>query len=626
MLDPNARLVYLDELCPPDDYFLDCAIATTYSLDLLSLLMAPLAMALQDCRSQEAALADPIAVLEALQRTTGRFAVFCQQGRIPVPSTDSLLYSYLEKVVVEVRAPHKRGAFHPKCWVLRFGSEDEELPVLYRFLCLSRNLTFDRSWDTVLTLDGELAGGRSRVVSRNRPLSDFIAALPGLAVQPVGAHVAEHVALMAEEVLRVHFEPPERFDDHIAFVPLGIPGYADALEIDPEDRLLVVSPFLSAGALRPLAEGGEENVLITRQNSLDELGEAARTAIADNADIYYLDDAAERPSDLVADQDEAHETPEVNDLSGLHAKLYVSESGAWATLLTGSANATSAGWGGRNVEFLVELVAHRSVAGIDAILGNEGAAVSLRSLLRPYQPPEEPIDVDHVQKELEHDLEIAREMVAGLGLSAVVSSSLGETFDLVLSASKAAPELPATVCGRCFPITLRESHALDVTPLANGGALAFRGLSLVGLTSFVAFTLSAAREGKKACLSFVLCVPVTGMPSERDKRILHDIIGNRQQFLRYLLFILAGDDLPIPRQDISVSGDGSGPVSDGRLRGIPLLEELLRAFSRRPDKIDRIDHFVKGLLEAGQEEELLPEGFLDVWRVILAAREQGGAR
>jgi len=156
MFNPNSRLTYLDQLRPPDGYSLDRAIATTFSLDLLSLLMAPLSMSLYDCRNQEDVLKDPIAVLEALRLTTDRFAVFCQESRISVPNKNTRLYSLLEKVVVQVEPPNENGVFHPKVWLLRFTPDDEEQSVVYRLLCLSKNLTFDRSWDTVLALDGEL--------------------------------------------------------------------------------------------------------------------------------------------------------------------------------------------------------------------------------------------------------------------------------------------------------------------------------------------------------------------------------------------------------------------------------------------------------------------------------------
>jgi hypothetical protein len=68
-------------------------------------------------------------------------------------------------MVVEVKAPNG-GLFHPKIWLLRYTSETEA--PAYRFLCLSRNMTFSRSWDLILRLDGSLQNPDCRPASLNQ--------------------------------------------------------------------------------------------------------------------------------------------------------------------------------------------------------------------------------------------------------------------------------------------------------------------------------------------------------------------------------------------------------------------------------------------------------------------------
>lgn len=65
---------------------LDRAVVTTYSLDLMSLLMAPLSMAMLDAQRDSEGRLDPVGALEALRRTSDRFVIFCQKGRISAPS------------------------------------------------------------------------------------------------------------------------------------------------------------------------------------------------------------------------------------------------------------------------------------------------------------------------------------------------------------------------------------------------------------------------------------------------------------------------------------------------------------------------------------------------------------
>src|SRR5205823_5844538 len=104
------------------------------------------------------------------------------------------------------------GVFHPKVWLLRFAPREDSdatgTAVVYRLLCLTRNLTFDRSWDTMLSLEGDLVD-RSNAYAVNHPLDDFIAALPGMAVREVPGVVRERVSQLEREVRRVRFTMPD---------------------------------------------------------------------------------------------------------------------------------------------------------------------------------------------------------------------------------------------------------------------------------------------------------------------------------------------------------------------------------------------------------------------------------
>ena len=80
MLEPGKRLLYLEELRPPEGYQLDRAIATTFSLDLLSLLMAPLSMVLHESQSRDEFLRNPMAALEAIRRSAGDWCILSKRA------------------------------------------------------------------------------------------------------------------------------------------------------------------------------------------------------------------------------------------------------------------------------------------------------------------------------------------------------------------------------------------------------------------------------------------------------------------------------------------------------------------------------------------------------------------
>src|ERR1700757_2633098 len=106
MLDPNNRSLLVDSLRPPAGYAFAIGIATTYTLDLTTLLSVPLHLALFAAGDQKAMLQDGVALLESLRRTTDKLAIFCQQSRIGAPNLPHVLYGLLEPCVVEVNAPN----------------------------------------------------------------------------------------------------------------------------------------------------------------------------------------------------------------------------------------------------------------------------------------------------------------------------------------------------------------------------------------------------------------------------------------------------------------------------------------------------------------------------------------
>jgi hypothetical protein len=77
------------------------------------------------------------------------------------------------------------------------------------------------------------------------------------------------------------------------------------------------------------------------------------------------------------------------------------------------------------------------------------------------------------------------------------------------------------------------------------------------------------------------------MPDGRDAAVLRTIVANREGFLRYLLLLLQDvDDLPSVGDLVSAIG-GTWNAAGG-LDELPLLEELTRAYSRNPGRLDSV--------------------------------------
>ena len=126
MLVPGERRLLLDLLAPPEEYAVDQALGTTYTLDLAALLRVPLAAtALPWANADGGPTENPFALLTALRRNASRFSLFCHAGATRAPGTFSPLMTFLEDVVHPVAPPRDGGVLHPKTWILRYEPHDK---------------------------------------------------------------------------------------------------------------------------------------------------------------------------------------------------------------------------------------------------------------------------------------------------------------------------------------------------------------------------------------------------------------------------------------------------------------------------------------------------------------------
>lgn len=627
MLSPDQRELFLDALHPPEGYQFDKGMGTTFTLDLLTLLVAPLSLAWMKISDAAAALGDPVLLLEGLRRYANRLTIFCQAGRIAIPPPDNYLFSFFEGRIVQVQAP-RGGVFHPKVWLLRYVTEDRDAPPLYRLLNLSRNLTFDKSWDLMLRMEGYVATHRVRAYGRNNPLGDFVRSLSSLAVYAEDRQrIAEDVDLLQEEVRRVDFQVPRPFNqDGLAFYPSGIPGHYRGFRFNQySSRVMVISPFLSDSLLQQATAHGGRHVLVSRADSLAAL---KPQTLARFSKRYVLDDnhCSFEQEEIDASVDAGGEVAGArSEPSGLHAKLFILESSWDATWLVGSANATNAAFNRKNVELVVGLRGRRSKVGIDKILGAEGDDNTFLSLLQTYVPPEVDVTVDEDERLAETLANGVRTWLVALGMRLTVRQQDADYFDLLLRCEHAAQAATEGVYRiKCWPVTLRSESKIAFEPASLSAPLIFTNLSLLALTPFVAFEIAAQVGDAKHTLRFVLKLPLSDIPEDRDAHVFSAIISDRAQFLRYLWLILAQSD-GTPRW-MDWIGEGSGETwrtaSGDQER--PLLEALVRVLSRSPEKIDRIAELVEGLRRTPQGRSVLPEGFDALWDAVTRTRSDIG--
>ena len=276
MLEPRRdRFDYGEQLNAPEGFELSAAIATTYTLDLDTLLAVSVALGFKD--SLEGDLNGVKFVLhEAISGLKNKLRVFYEKGKITVPTEYSYLFTLLEPCVSPVIPEGGEfSSFHPKVWLLRYvGSEKKRKPeIRYRLIVLTRNLTFDKSWDIAASIDGTL---KSEVQTKGSD-NDWVRFFLDL--------MKSDKEFTPSKTLKKEL-PYIKWNMSYGWTPKLLPGggkFGQPLDLKKIERLLVVSPFIKdAGnqikALNWLgdhvSEGGEK-LLFSRAEELNAIGEYA---------------------------------------------------------------------------------------------------------------------------------------------------------------------------------------------------------------------------------------------------------------------------------------------------------------------------------------------------------------
>jgi HKD family nuclease len=581
MLDfKNDRLDYGRLLMPPPDYVLTKAIGTTYSLDLNTLLAIPVALFYSKELSGDFTK-DKYDVLDAIQKTADVVSIYCQKGKIKVPKKENKLFAFLEDCIHEVIPPIENSSFHPKVWVLRYEKEEE---IAYRIIVLSRNLTFDRSWDLAVSSDGKVG---KRNIKDNTPIIDF---LQYLNVKDQG---------FLEELKRVEFELPEGFDS-LKFHPIGVDKYTNPVKKQIFNALLVLSPFVDKPTLDILKKVGKRHrYLFSREEELRSLPEAG----LDKYESYYLNPL------IVDGETRSDEGEEEAANQNLHAKLFIGTTFNDHTWFLGSANATAPAFSERNIEFMVEMSTGRRANNAyymtDALMGSEEHPIFL-----PYQPSE--------LSETERP-ENSSQLIRHLYYQIIKMSLRAKA---VLNKDKNNYEY--TVQGNFTNIEWDEPTQISLSLFGNDmdpsivqpGATfehTFKNIALINLSAFIKVKISHRDESSEFLVKLAIAIP-----DNRNSEIFRNLIDSSQKFFDYLKFLLADNPYEENNEIGSILGlhHGDGLTSLGY--DIPILEKLLLACSRDQQKINSIDKIIDRLRKesANGSKEIIPDAFSDMWEVI----------
>lgn len=162
-------------------------------------------------------------------------------------------------------------------------------------------------------------------------------------------------------------------------------------------------------------------------------------------------------------------------------------------------------------------------------------------------------------------------------------------------------------------------HADRGVPLA-GDCVVLGSFAKQELTCLTAFRLVLGERE----LCFVLNLPATGLPPDREHEILKAALRNRAAFMRYLLLLL-GDFTQL-------SGGGGMKRKRGKVVGAsdaddpPLFELLAQSLADDPQRLRHVRQAVDGLRSGEGDGEVFPDGFLDLWQPFEQVIDEEEAR
>ena len=598
MLQPNKdRLDYGNLLMSPEGFQLDNAIATSYSLDLDALISIPVALYFAHSLDMNVKQ-DVVQVLDSIRRASSTVKVFCQKGQIKVPDNQHRLYSFIEPCVVQIPPTHK-DSFHPKVWVIRYKNNSKEIK--YRVIVLSRNLTFDRSWDVAFQMEGDCIQERQKNFGKTKPLIDFINYLSGF--EKIG-WLKSFVADLGKTDFKI---TANEFED-FTFLPAGFNGYKKNILFDNHvyDELLIISPFITTGGLDlAYLRSRAKPILFSREFELKKINRETLTHFS----VYHLsNDFVEGEEKIEVDTEENSSS----QLQDLHAKIYSYKSGWDAYLCLGSANCSKRAME-NNVEFMIKLKGKNSKIGPDAIF-KELVNNELK-VFQKYSATEELSEQEKLQNEQEQELQNLKIELVNATLKAKAGvqedSNFKIEFEFNLKTIRNNPKIETAA------YLLRSNEQRQILKTGEINSWAVHNISELDLSCFLIIDLKL--KGSQASINFAMKIEIENLPDTRSTKIFRDIISNTANFFKYIRFLLAENYW----DEQLAFDDENGKDSDGNSFGIyfnqeePIYENMLKAISREPEKLAEIKKVMDKLSEEeNKETPIIPDDFKELWNVF----------
>lgn len=575
----SDRIDYRELLSPPPPYKTSFAVGTTYSLDLETL-TAVCAIVGLNVEADTELTQSPLHMLEAIRRASGKLLIFCQSGQIKIPDKHNKLLPLLENCVSEVNLRSKRS-FHPKTWFMKFSADG--LPDKYRLIVMSRNLTFDRSWDVALRLDSAAKG--EMVIEKGESTGEAMRAFLQWLHKNTSSHNSQLknkrklLSKLADEIVDVEWRNLGREFDGFDFIPYGI-GVSSTDNLgDSFHKILVISPFLSKSVIEGFEKKRLVNpdcTLITRKSELSKL----------NAELLKSFDTYTIKDDVVDGEERISETGDFKT-QDIHAKVYLRTKWSNSELYVGSANASYNAFFGGNVECMLALWGKQRYLNVDKLKQDLFGSDEKANPFEKVEPKEYTATSEDAVLMM---LESAVRDFCALRKSAVVIEK--EHFNVAVTMQPFQSEAKMTLS----PL-MKANHQ----PLSE--SINFINLGLRDLSEW--YVITAKSRDKE--VSRVLKIQTTGIPDNRDSAVFSEVVRDKNAFLTYIAFLLSDDYLAAFLESMK-KGKGDFCFLNMNFDAPILYERMLKAAANDKDSLREIREII-----SLTNDNIIPQDFLKLY-------------
>jgi len=605
MLVPDSnRLDYGEQLNPPEGYELSAAIATSYSVDLNTLLAVPIALCFSDTLDGDLK-GEKLALLEAIGQLKGKLKVFYQKGNIACPSEYNRLFTLLEPCLHAV-VPEGDGfsSFHPKLWLMRFVETNKpakKAKVVYRLIVLSRNLTFDRSWDVAATFDGVIEREKAKLSEQNLQWNKFIKEL--LDKDPK----FEPAKIIKKELNHIIWEAPNKFKDVELLVGGGKNGRPLNIDQQDLDVLMVVSPFIKStgGGIKGLdwlasfLSGGEK-YLFSRAEELNAVGEDKLI----DWQCYAINDDVVNGEERLELNDGS--TAQTQQSQNLHAKIIITQKGYKTSWHMGSANATTAALGDagngnpRNTETMVRMTGDTRKVGCSVLMDQwisekEGEGLFVKHEFQPLKITESESLKALLRKTV-------YQLISAKWHLKCIQEDEENTYTLKLTVN-IEEAINADVNVQVEQLAVQGSRQLSK-------GMEWVNVDLSNISALIPVIVTLEKDGSTLVERLMIesTLDIEG-GDIRHQFILKNLVDSNEKLLDYIRLLL--QVYPDKNQWLSFDCNGQGDNESSIVfSDSPIFEQLLIAASRHPNLLQRIASLIDRLKASGVE---IPDEFSALW-------------